>query len=40
MYQRSIADPDGNTLKFLYMEPGAAERGPGSSLEAQGGGDV
>ncbi|CAG7615800.1 VOC family protein [Leucobacter soli] len=40
MYQRSIADPDGNALEFLYMEPEAAERGPDSYMEEQGGGDA
>lgn len=28
MYQRQIADPDGNILEFGYMDPVAAEQGP------------
>lgn len=40
MYQRSIADPDGNIIEFLYMEPEAAERGPDAYLEEQGGTDA
>lgn len=32
MYSRTIEDPDGNTLEFLYMEPQAAEEGPEAYL--------
>lgn len=39
MYQRAIADPDGNILELFFMEPGAAERGPDAYMEEQGGGD-
>jgi uncharacterized protein len=28
MYQRQLADPDGNLLEFGYMDPVAAEQGP------------
>ena len=28
MYQRQIADPDGNLLEFGWMDPVAAEQGP------------
>lgn len=28
MYQRQIADPDGNILEFGWMDPAAAEQGP------------
>jgi predicted lactoylglutathione lyase len=28
MYQRQLADPDGNLLEFGYMDPAAAEQGP------------
>jgi predicted lactoylglutathione lyase len=28
MYQRQVADPDGNILEFGYMDPVAAEQGP------------
>lgn len=28
MYQRQLADPDGNILEFGWMDPGAAEQGP------------
>lgn len=39
MYSRTLADPDGNIVEFVYMEPEAAERGPDAYLEEQGGGD-
>src|SRR6478736_987979 len=29
MYQRQLNDPDGNILEFGYMDPKAAEQGPG-----------
>ncbi|QYM76696.1 VOC family protein [Leucobacter luti] len=32
MYSRTIEDPDGNILEFLYMDPAAAEQGPESYL--------
>lgn len=28
MYSRTIADPDGNLLEFLWMDPATAESGP------------
>jgi uncharacterized protein len=28
MYQRGIADPDGNSIEFGWMDPVAAEQGP------------
>ncbi len=28
MYQRQLADPDGNILEFGWMDPAAAEQGP------------
>ncbi len=28
MYQRQLADPDGNLIEFGWMDPVAAERGP------------
>lgn len=40
MYQRSLTDPDGNIVEFVYMEPGAAERGPDAYMEEQGGSDA
>ena len=30
MYQRQLVDPDGNVLEFGYMDPVAAEQGPGA----------
>jgi len=35
MYQRQLTDPDGNILEFGYMDPAAAEHGPGASAEQQ-----
>lgn len=40
MYSRDLDDPDGNALGFLFMEPGAVERGPDAYLEEQGGTDA
>lgn len=36
MYSRTLEDPDGNILEFLYMEPQAAEQGPDAYMESQG----
>jgi uncharacterized protein len=30
MYQRQLTDPDGNVLEFGWMDPVAAEKGPGA----------
>jgi len=30
MYSRDLEDPDGNVLSFFYMDPVAAEQGPGA----------
>ncbi|MBK0422541.1 glyoxalase [Leucobacter sp. CSA2] len=38
MYQRSLSDPDGNLLEFTYMEPQAAEEGPGAYVDEHGAG--
>ncbi|MFJ3957340.1 VOC family protein [Arthrobacter sp. NPDC090010] len=35
MYSRSVEDPDGNILEFVYMEPQAAEQGPGEFMADQ-----
>lgn len=35
MYQRGIADPDGNALEFGWMDPVAAAQGPGASDSQQ-----
>ncbi len=35
MYSRTLEDPDGNILEFLYMEPAAAEQGPEAYAEQQ-----
>ena len=35
MYSRTLEDPDGNILEFLYMEPQAAEVGPDAYMESQ-----
>lgn len=35
MYSRTIEDPDGNTLEFLYMDPAAAEQGPEEFMAGQ-----
>jgi hypothetical protein len=36
MYSRDLDDPDGNSLEFFYMEPVAAEQGPGAWAAQQG----
>lgn len=36
MFSRTLEDPDGNILEFLYMDPAAAESGP-EAWEAQQG---
>ena len=38
MYQRSMQDPDGNIIEFVYMEPQAAEQGPGAYVDEHGAG--
>lgn len=35
MYSRTLEDPDGNILEFLYMEPAAAEQGPEAYADSQ-----
>lgn len=35
MYSRDLEDPDGNILGFLYMDPVAAEQGPGAYAAEQ-----
>jgi len=35
MYQRQLADPDGNLLEFGYMDPSAAEQGPQALADQQ-----
>jgi predicted lactoylglutathione lyase len=35
MYQRQLADPDGNLLEFGWMDPVAAEHGPGAVANQQ-----
>lgn len=35
MYQRQLADPDGNILEFGWMDPTAAEQGPEASTSQQ-----
>ncbi len=35
MYQRQLNDPDGNILEFGYMDPAAAEQGPGAFASQQ-----
>ncbi|SFK43051.1 VOC family protein [Cellulomonas sp. KH9] len=35
MYQRQLADPDGNVLEFGWMDPAAAEQGPEASMSQQ-----
>jgi len=37
MYQRGLADPDGNVVDFGWMDPKAAEEGPEAFLAAQQG---
>lgn len=36
MYQRQLADPDGNILEFGWMDPTAAEQGPEAFADQQG----
>jgi predicted lactoylglutathione lyase len=38
MYSRTLEDPDGNILEFLFMEPAAVEKGPEAYLAEQGAG--
>ena len=35
MYQRQLADPDGNIIEFGYMDMAAAEQGPEAFMEQQ-----
>ena len=35
MYQRQLADPDGNILEFGWMDPVAAQQGPEAYLSQQ-----
>jgi len=35
MYQRQLADPDGNILEFGWMDPVAAEQGPEAYMAQQ-----
>ena len=35
MYQRGLTDPDGNVLEFGWMDPAAAEQGPGALADQQ-----
>ncbi|WP_062293564.1 VOC family protein [Demequina phytophila] len=35
MYQRQLADPDGNILEFGWMDPVAAEQGPEAYMSQQ-----
>jgi predicted lactoylglutathione lyase len=35
MYQRGLADPDGNVIDFGWMDPIAAEQGPEAFLQQQ-----
>nr|WP_307860964.1 hypothetical protein [Cellulomonas wangleii] len=35
MYQRQLADPDGNVLEFGWMDPTAAEQGPEAFMSQQ-----
>ena len=36
MYNRTVEDPDGNILEFIYMDPAAAEQGPEVYMAEQG----
>ncbi len=38
MYSRDLDDPDGNNVGFLWMEPQAAEQGPGAYTAEQAAG--
>jgi uncharacterized protein len=33
MYSRSVEDPDGTVLEFIWMDPTAAEQGPDAAAE-------
>jgi predicted lactoylglutathione lyase len=33
MYQRGLADPDGNVVDFGWMDPVAAEQGPAAAMQ-------
>jgi predicted lactoylglutathione lyase len=35
MYQRQLADPDGNVIEFGWMDPTAAEQGPDAVVTEQ-----
>jgi uncharacterized protein len=35
MYQRGVTDPDGNVIDFGWMDPVAAEQGPGAYASQQ-----
>lgn len=35
MYQRGLADPDGNVIDFGWMDPAAAEQGPEAFMSQQ-----
>ena len=36
MYQRGLADPDGNIVDFGWMDPVAAAEGPAAAMQQQG----
>ena len=36
MYQRGLADPDGNIVDFGWMDPVAAAQGPEAAMQQQG----
>jgi uncharacterized protein len=36
MYSRSVEDPDGTILEFIWMDPSAAEQGPEAFMAEQG----
>ena len=36
MYQRGLADPDGNPIDFGWMDPVAAAQGPEAAMQQQG----
>jgi uncharacterized protein len=36
MYQRGLADPDGNVVDFGWMDPVAAAQGPEAAMSGQG----
>lgn len=37
MYSVSMADPDGNIIEFMWMDPIAAQDGPEAFFDQQGG---